>query len=386
MKKAFISAVFVLICLAANCQSIESQISYVEQIPTSMYLYEYVLGVDKTTDIDALKQSHNYPFEKKEFEWAVRYATLYADECQQYDSNMDYEYVRDALDNFCRYGYTSPLSINVEVLPRDYSEIGGVEDYMNLRHNRLLQNKTFRQFAMGVAKKLIKEIVSYYPKDYKLFLSKQMQYALDFIDEIPNHNYHVGWEENEYGYGWLELYDGEEVSSQTYGIEGIILRRILLNKIPIEEVRSMVTEIKSVVDNVDNSENPEIMAIYKLNDDLGICFGCNEPYFMSYIPHDEFNDKEERKVMYSKYEPFHLDFAERLKGWGCNYNILIRGIEHYKEDFQYHNEEGNLVNQQFDMYVYDFLPPQYGFGHCFVENNVSKLEIDGRFRIHHKLY
>ncbi len=385
MKQTLFLSVFMLNVLTVSGQSIESRISYVEDLPTAYHNQAYTLAVGKTTSTEAMRNANKYPYEKKEFEWAVRYATLYADELQQYDQEYTYDYIRDAIDNFTRYGYTSTLPVNLQILPKDYSEIRSISDYKKLGHCKLLQNETFRKFAIGVAKRMLKEFVGFYPRDYKKYLLKQIDYAIDFMNDIHNHQYNVKWMDGDYGYGWIELYDGDEVSYTSSGIEGIILRRMLLNDIPLNELMSIAKDIREAVSETDNSANPDVMMRISLNDDLVYCIGCEDPYFISNIPHEEYISDSKRKV-YSKYQPFELDFASRMNGWGCSYEIEITAVEHYNETTYFHNAEGELISQKNDLYLYAFTPPQYGFGHCFVENNVTRLEIDGMFRIHRKLY
>ena len=388
MKKILFLLLLSLSVLTARSQSIESRFSYIESLPTAAYVREYNLSIGDTTGTFALRNANDYPFERKEFEWAIRNATLYSDEIQKYDDYFSYDNLRDGLNSFYSFAYQSAMVINLQALPMEHSdgENSAMEDYKGLRQNRLMQNPKFRKFAVGLAKRLIKEMVEFYPKDYKQSLLSQIDYAIEFMKDIPNHNYHVEQETNDYGYSWLEMYDGEEVAYQaSQGLEGIILRRILLNEIPIKEMMDITQDIRKAVSEADNSDNPDVMMNLRLNEDFCYCVGCQEPYFVSYIPHEELvNDV--KKLVYTKYEPFMLDMSDKMKGWGCNYDIFITAIDKYKETTYYHDQEGQIQYENYDMTLYRLLSPRYGFGHCFVENNITVLEMDGRFRIHRKLY
>ena len=388
MKRFFIVSLLSLSIFSAQAQSIESRISYIDQLPTATFVRAYSLsagGVETGTNV--LCDDNKYQFDRTEFELAVKYAALNWEEGNKIDPQCTYVNMRDALDAFTSYSYRVALLNNLQSMPRDYDEFEGVSGYRNLWHNRLFQNKTFRKFGMRIAKQLIKELVEFYPKDFQRFLSQQIQYAIDFMNDIPNHRYHVEWEINEYGYGGLEMYDGEESSYvAAQNIEGIILRRMLLNEIPLEELKSFANEMLAVVREADTQNNPDIALIIRLNEDLAYCVGCEEPYFVSYFPQEQYVDGKGLSIVYSKLEPFELSLDDRMNGWGCNYDIFITAIEHYNEPTYIHDEEGKIITHNNDLYLYDFHRPTYGFGHCFVESNISKIEIDGFLRIHNKLY
>jgi len=387
MKKIFSLWLMLLSMTVAFGQSIESRISHIDELPTASYVREYTLAVGSETGTNALLNDNQYQYDRKEFEWSVKYAALYSGEGQKADESLTYDYMRDALNNYCSYAYNVPVLYCLQSLPRDYSEIESIEDYKRLSHNKLLQNKTVRKFGVKLAKMILKEMVEFYPKDFKKFTIQQIEYALAFMEDIPKHDYKVKWETNEYGYGWLEMYDGEEVDyAASQNLEGIILRRMLLNDIPLSELKSIAEELLSAVKEADNSECPDVRLIIRLNEDLAYCIGCEQPYFISYYPQEQYVDGKGLKAMYTKYEPFNLQVAERIKGWGCDNDIYITAVEHYNEPSYIHDEEGKMVTRNNDLYLYDFHKPTYGFGHCFVENNISKMEIDGFLRIHRKLY
>lgn len=367
--------------------SIESRLSYMEKLPTAASVRAYTLEEGLETGTDVLVNDNPYTYDWKEFEWAVKYAAIYADEGKALDSELDYQRIRDGLDNYCKYAYNVPIVYCLQALPRDYSGATSVREYKGLWHNRWLQNKAIRKFGVKIAKKVLKEMVEFYPKDFKKYTIEQIEYVLAFMDDIPNHRYNVKVEHNEYGYSWLEMYDGEEVDYEaSQGLEGMVLRRLLLNEITIDEMKSIAKELLEVVKEADNSSCPDVRLIIRLNDDLAYCVGCEQPYFISYYPQEQYIEGKGTKTVYAKYEPFDLQVNDRIKGWGCDNNILINAIEHYKETSYIHDEDGKLVTLNRTLYLYDFHKPSYGFGHCFVENNISKIEIDGLLRIHRKLY
>ena len=388
MKKIFFLMLVLTGVTFAFGQSIESRISHIDALPTATFVREYSLsagGVETGTNV--LYNDNKYMYDRTEFELAVKYAALNWQEGNKIDQQCTYINMRDALDAFTSYAYRAPLLYSLQSIPRDYDEIESVSGYKNLWHSKLLQNKTFRKFGMRVAKQVIKELVEFYPKDFQRFLSQQILYAIDFMSDIPNHRYHVEWETNEYGYGWIEMYDGDEPSyAASQNIEGIILRRILLNDIPLEEMKSFANEMLAVVREADTQNNPDVALIIRLNDDLAYCVGCEVPYFVSYFPQEQYIDGKGLSIVYSKLEPFELSFNDRMKGWGCDYDIFITAIEHYNEPTYIHDEEGKIITRNNDLYLYDFHKPTYGFGHCFIESNISKIEIDGFLRIHNKLY
>ena len=385
MKNLFLLPALLTVAITAAAQTVESRISAMEQLPTADYTYSYTLAIGDTTGTTALANTHDYPYLRKEFEWAVKYATLYSDEGYLITEDCTYDAMRDALDNFASYAYNASPLLCLQALPRGWGETLTIESCRQLSHNRLMQNKTFRKFAFKVAKSFVKEMIQFYPKDYKDKLLMYLNSAITFMQTIPDHRYHIEKIEDGDGYSWIELRDGME-STNPYGMEGIILRRLLINEIPLEELQAMAKELKEFVEAVDVSANHDAMFCYRLNDDIAYVIGCEEPYFISYIAHTETDENNKPHTVYSKYSPFELDQQAKLEGWGCNYNIFITAHNRFQETVYLNDKDGNSVPQTNNVHIYKFLPPTYGLGHCFIENNIYELQIDGMLRIHRKLY
>lgn len=387
MKKCFFFIISMLLCSLLEAKTIEQCITNIASIPTADRTYSYTLSIGDTTGVSALQGTHEYPYRQKEFEWAVRYATLNEDEARQIDEGLTYDLLRDAIESYCSFNYQTATLFNLQGIylydNNDEDSYNNLDNYHQQYHNRLLENKTFRKFAFKLAKQLVKQMVEFYPKDYKDDLLMQINYVIDVLDNISNHNYRIVKESNEYHYSWYSLYeDGKENFEKPYTIEGFIIRRLLMNNIPLDEMKQMAKEMQEVVQKADNSKNADVMFCYRLNDDIALLVGCVNPYFVSYIPHEEISDKGKPETVYTQYDPFVLYVGDKMNGLWCDMDIFITTTEQHQHVFFLNNEQADTYN----LNIYKFLAPRYGFGNCFIENNVREIKLDGMFRIYHKRY
>ena len=124
------------------------------------------------------------------------------------------------------------------------------------------------------------ELVTVLPKDFKEKIVMQLQKFNDEIVEIGNdiaaHKYELkSFVDDEVG---KIYYLERDCLSTDYRNEHNHwwLRRIFIDQIPYDEIKSRSTELLTRVQNVDNSKNADVLSIYKLAKGFLLCIGCNE--------------------------------------------------------------------------------------------------------------
>jgi hypothetical protein len=137
----------------------------------------------------------------------------------------------------------------------------------------MIKKPRVRQLLFNQGCDLLCDLVAMYPKDYKTYLIEELNAQLRSLNEfqVPE-----GIREGLDEYGRLTLYDntGEEV-------ENFWLRRIYFDKIPYNELKSMLETLLTRVRAVNVSENDEIMACYRINNQIAYCQSIDDCYFAS---------------------------------------------------------------------------------------------------------
>ena len=137
----------------------------------------------------------------------------------------------------------------------------------------MIKKPRVRQLLFNQGCDLLCDLVAMYPKDYKTYLLEELNAQLQSLREFQMPE---GIREGLDEYGRMTLYDntGEEV-------EGFWLRRVYFDKIPYNELQSMLETLITRVQAVNVSENDEAMACYRINNQIAYYQGIEKCYFAS---------------------------------------------------------------------------------------------------------
>lgn len=195
--------------------------------------------------------------------YAPQLATIINNEVtnQSQSENLIYDALRPNLMS----GYRSYF---IDILAGIYFSDGTIKT--------LIRKPKIRQLLFNKGCDILCDLVALYPKDYKNRLVKEIQGWQNDLNkfQMPQGKLIERKGIDEYD-GHTRLYNskGEEV-------ENFWLRRIYFDKIPYEELKSMLDTLLTRVQAVDVSNNDDMMACYKINNEIAYCQGTEECYFL----------------------------------------------------------------------------------------------------------
>lgn len=132
--------------------------------------------------------------------------------------------------------------------------------------HKLLQVPSIRSWFVNLAGKYLQTMCSKMPKDFRRRLLAELEIMYSYIDEMRNHTYTTkpsGWFEEE------TLYiDGKEASDFSLKSQGFIIRRVIYDEIPKEELKRSIAKIIQMVKSVNIDSNPDVMLKCSINDDI----------------------------------------------------------------------------------------------------------------------
>lgn len=126
----------------------------------------------------------------------------------------------------------------------------------------MLKIKKVRDYAAELVTDILVDLCKIYPQDFKQRYIKDFTELLSFIKTIPDHKYKIVKESN-YGYDLILYIDGEKNKALSMDMRGFILRRYLLDEIPLSDLERYIKQALIAIQATDVSSNPNIM--YKAN-------------------------------------------------------------------------------------------------------------------------
>lgn len=139
---------------------------------------------------------------------------------------------------------------------------------MNEFLHRAIKIKKVREFGYNIVGDMLEAYCKIYPKDYKDNLIKQLNGCLKFVGEMAKHNYRLVDSDEE---GVLDLVvDEKKNRRQAAGLEGFLIRRVIIDKVPKDEIAE---NIKKLVNRLMAVESRDGDCLYRLsiNGELHYC-------------------------------------------------------------------------------------------------------------------
>lgn len=208
-------------------------------------------------------------------------------------------------------------------------------DKMNKFVLKAIKNKKVREFLVNVCSEMITKLCEHYPKDFKYKCVNELKECLAFVDNMPKHKYDI--------IGWRLFVDGEEDADLGETTKGFILRRIIKDKIPKQEIREYLNTLLKKVESVDVSNNDDIIYTLTINNELKYCVSATGSYLI-------INEKKVKndlcrnnfginRICYNEVKSIKKVGANYIidygYGWGDGKKILIdrTGEILYEEDY-----------------------------------------------------
>lgn len=140
----------------------------------------------------------------------------------------------------------------------------------------LLKMKKVREYAVPVITRILEEFCAFYPKDFKTNVVTSLEDILTFMEAMPKHSYKLVEGEN----NRLDLYvDGVKNERIPGTINGFILRRILMDNVPEEEIKGYVVSMLKTLKKAKNNGNPDILCKININDEIYYYLTSTGSYF-----------------------------------------------------------------------------------------------------------
>lgn len=192
-------------------------------------------------------------------------------------SVQDYEEdIRAAMRENC-YGLYTDVRIRKSYCC--FENIKGVNYVRNKFSDYLLKMvriKKVREYLFSVGSRVLSEFVTYYPKDFKQTLITSLEDIQQFMEAMPHHSYKV----MEGRYTRYDLYVDGKLNEEIPGtINGFILRRILIDEVPADEIKGYVTSLIKTLKGVKNGRNPDILCKVTINNEIIYCLTSSGAYF-----------------------------------------------------------------------------------------------------------
>lgn len=175
--------------------------------------------------------------------------------------------------------------------------------------HKAIKNKKIRELSIEILGNMLVDLCKYYPKDFKQKVLRTLKSTLNFVNDMYKHKYEIIG-------SWNRLFvDGYQNRDLSFTIEGFIIRRVITDKVPKEEIKGYLNKLITKLQAIDTSENKDILSVIKINDRLKCCFSCSEFYFV-------INNKKIRIKEYDnpKYE------------WVDYYNVPYMDITHLQDN------------------------------------------------------
>ncbi len=140
--------------------------------------------------------------------------------------------------------------------------------------HKAIKIKKVREFAMNITGNFLVELCEYYPKDFKAMVIDKIKECQGFINnEMPKHKYEI--------VGKHLFIDNKGVDLNiAQSMKVFILRRILMDNIPKEEINGYLNTLLHKVQAVDVSNNPDILLKININNHLDYCVSATGNYIL----------------------------------------------------------------------------------------------------------
>lgn len=243
---------------------------------TAKYIYEVQLST--TDSIDTNNWLNGYPFKELDTRLINKYKGIICKEIRSYVTQA--EVSDNDIADVLNYNLSSAYYLRIDgILYHTYK-------YYNLFHSKI-QNKNFRDFLFNKACDILCELIALYPVDFQYKIETEIESALDFLGDMPNHHYEIK-EDVRYSSQPLTIFvDGEANDAIAFTINGFLLRRMLMDNISYDEIVQRLQIVLQKVSEIDNSDNADYAVAYLINNEIIYYISCLANYFAT-LENDEY--------------------------------------------------------------------------------------------------
>lgn len=129
--------------------------------------------------------------------------------------------------------------------------------------HKLIKIPKIRKFGLNLISDMLVDFCRYYPKDFTNQLLTDLKCMQSFLYKMDQHKYEaiLGIAPGEYA-----LYvDGKEDIELSLGLEGFIIRRIIIDGISKDEISLSLSQLIQRIQSLDISSNSDILSKISLN-------------------------------------------------------------------------------------------------------------------------
>ena len=183
--------------------------------------------------------------------------------------------------------------------------------------HKLLHIPNIRNWVVNLAGKYLQTMCAKLPKDFRRKLLRELEIMYSYVDEMKNHTYTTkpsGWFEEE------TLYiDGKEACEFSVKSQGFVIRRVIYDEIPKEELKRSIAKIIQMVKSVNIDSNPDIMLKCSINNDITYYSTTDGPFYIINATKEKIPASRNLRIGYSEaYGKGRYHFEHGYYGWSDN--------------------------------------------------------------------
>ena len=156
--------------------------------------------------------------------------------------------------------------------------IGGGE-FHDFFH-KIMKSPRVRDVLFDLASGLICDLCRIYPKDFKDSLVEQIMETKGTVYELGRHHYEVR-HLPDWGRNPVLFIDGRMAHEDSFGFEGFLIRRIVMDGFPASEMAGYLDRLLDKVESVEVGENPDVMERIRVNDELSYLITAKGNYYVA---------------------------------------------------------------------------------------------------------
>lgn len=182
-----------------------------------------------------------------------------------------------------------------------------------------------RKWGIKMIGDFLVDFCKYYPKDFQKQTIADLQQFLSRINDMEVNNYTLDDRNNLY-------INGKREYELPHKLEGFVVRRVLVDKIPASEMKAYIQSILKRVQSVNTAGNPEVLVKYTLNNEVDFCISASGNYYY-------FKRRDIKIVPYKEDKNYPYEWCRRRRCTRVKY--FSNGSEGY-----YDIETGNLYGSE----------------------------------------
>ncbi len=191
----------------------------------------------------------------------------------------------------------------------------------------IIRIKKVRYLCLQLASSTLCELCRLYPIDF----TKKMNHQLSLIEELftnySQHEYEVVVD----AYGNYNLYiDGEESNYYAHMLPGFLIRRVIFDQVPAQEIVEAARKLKNDIKSVSIENNNRIFCKVTINNEVDFCCPTSVNYYY-------FRNGNDTCLVYPRVDSYSDTYGESTikyyKDNGESYYMIETGYVNYKKQW-----------------------------------------------------